>query len=104
VGQRPRLGDRSHRTPGAAASSTTATGTPPAPGPGTRQVAFDGDRLETPIYAREKLLAGDEIAGPAIVEEFGSTVPIHPGFTARVDGLANLVVTAAAATHEGAHR
>jgi N-methylhydantoinase A len=78
---------------------------------GTRQVAFDGDRRETPIYAREQLLADDVIAGPAIVEEFGSTVPIHPGFTARVDGLANLVVTATpvvpandAGTHEGAQR
>jgi N-methylhydantoinase A len=28
-----------------------------------------------------------------VVEEFGSTVPIHPGFTARVDDHANLVVT-----------
>jgi N-methylhydantoinase A len=62
---------------------------------GERQVAFDGAPVTTPIHARERLLAGDEIAGPAIVEEFGSTVPIHPGFTARVDGFANLVVTAA---------
>ena len=25
------------------------------------------------------------VTGPAIIEEFGSTVPLHPGFTARVD-------------------
>jgi N-methylhydantoinase A len=62
---------------------------------GERQVTFDGAPVTTPIHARERLLAGDVIAGPAIVEEFGSTVPIHPGFTARVDGFANLVVTAA---------
>jgi N-methylhydantoinase A len=61
---------------------------------GTRRVTFDGDPADTPILARERLLAGDVIEGPAIVEEFGSTVPIHPGFTARVDELANLVVTA----------
>ncbi len=28
-----------------------------------------------------------------IVEEFGSTVPIHPGFQVRVDEYLNLIVT-----------
>jgi N-methylhydantoinase A len=60
---------------------------------GTRDVTFEDDPVDTPVFAREQLLAGDVTAGPAIVEEFGSTVPIHPGFTARVDELANLVVT-----------
>lgn len=64
---------------------------------GTRPVTFGGEAVDTPIYAREQLLAGDRIEGPAIIEEFGSTVPLHPGFTARVDDLANLVVTAASA-------
>jgi N-methylhydantoinase A len=59
----------------------------------TRPVVFEGDAVSTPIVVRDHLGAGDVIVGPAIVEEFGSTVPIHPGFTARVDGLANLVVT-----------
>src|SRR6476661_5313664 len=36
---------------------------------------------------------GDEVAGPVIVEEFGSTVPVHPGFTVRVDAYGNLVIT-----------
>jgi N-methylhydantoinase A len=27
-----------------------------------------------------------------VIEEYGSTVPVHPGFTARVDGFANLLV------------
>ncbi|MEX1165191.1 MAG: hypothetical protein WEB03_16590, partial [Nitriliruptor sp.] len=60
---------------------------------GTRPVTFEGEPVETPLYARERLLAGDVITGPAIIEEFGSTVPLHPGFTARVDELANLIVT-----------
>ena len=42
------------------------------------------------IYWRPALLAGDEVAGPAIVEEFGATVPVHPGYVARVDQLGNL--------------
>jgi N-methylhydantoinase A len=28
-----------------------------------------------------------------VIEEFGSTVPIHPGFVGRVDEFRNLVVT-----------
>ena len=56
---------------------------------GTRPVYFDGWH-ETPVYARERL-AG-EVAGPAIVQEFGSTLPLHPGFTARVDDLGTPVV------------
>jgi N-methylhydantoinase A len=33
------------------------------------------------------------VDGPAIIEEYGATVPLHPGFTATVDQLANLIVT-----------
>jgi N-methylhydantoinase A len=63
---------------------------------GTRSVYFD-DWEDTPVYARTQLHAGDEFDGPAIVEEFGSTTPIHPGFRVRVDGHGNLVVTRAGA-------
>ena len=30
--------------------------------------------------------------GPVIIEEYGSTVPVHPGFTATVDDFGNLLV------------
>jgi len=60
---------------------------------GTRAVVFEGEAVTTPVFTRERLRAGDLVEGPAIVQEFGSTVPIHPGFRARVDALANLVVT-----------
>ncbi|MFB4299065.1 hydantoinase/oxoprolinase family protein [Actinomadura sp. NTSP31] len=59
---------------------------------GTRPVRFD-DWVETAVYRREKLAPGDVVAGPAVIEEFGSTLPLHPGFTARLDGHGNLVVT-----------
>ena len=42
---------------------------------------------------RPDLRAGDTFTGPAIVEEFGSTVPVHPGFGVRVDRWGNLVLT-----------
>jgi N-methylhydantoinase A len=60
---------------------------------GTRRVFFD-DWADVPIYARERLEPGDVLHGPAVIEEFGSTLPLHPGCTARVDGHGNLVVTA----------
>ena len=57
---------------------------------GTRPVYFDDRWHDTPVYRRDRL--GGEIAGPAVIQEFGSTLPIHPGFTARVDELGNVVV------------
>jgi len=58
---------------------------------GRRPVFFD-DVVDTPVYWRPDLAPGDVVPGPAIVEEFGSTVPVHPGFVARVDRFGNLVV------------
>jgi N-methylhydantoinase A len=57
-----------------------------------RAVFYEDRRHDAPVYERERLGAGDEVAGPAVIEEFGSTLPVHPGFTARVDELGNLVV------------
>jgi N-methylhydantoinase A len=59
---------------------------------GTRPVCFD-DWVDTPIFWRPRLGGGDRIAGPAVIEEFGSTVPVSPGFVATVDRFGNLVVT-----------
>ena len=58
---------------------------------GSRRVFFD-EWLETPVYDRDRLGAGDLVEGPAVLEEFGSTVPLHPGFTARVDRFGNLLI------------
>ena len=60
-----------------------------------REVCFDADAgdVRTDVYWRPDLRAGDTFSGPAVVEEFGSTVPVHPGFAVRVDGFGNLVVT-----------
>ena len=45
------------------------------------------------MISRTDLLPGAEVEGPAIIEEFGSTVPLHPGFTARIDEYLNIIVT-----------
>jgi N-methylhydantoinase A len=61
--------------------------------PDTRSVWFDSDWADTPIYDRAALPPSSELAGPAIVEEFGSTSVVFPGWTACVDRLRNLVMT-----------
>lgn len=79
---RPRLPER---PPGDGDPSRARTG--------TRPVYFDGWE-DTPVYRRERLAPGDAIEGPAVIEEFGSTIPLHPGFTAELDRHGNLVITA----------
>jgi N-methylhydantoinase A len=61
----------------------------------SRAVCFDGGYVATDVFWRPELLPGDVVPGPAIVEEYGSTVPVHPGFVARVDRFGNLLVTVA---------
>ncbi|MDX6325147.1 MAG: N-methylhydantoinase, partial [Nocardioidaceae bacterium] len=62
---------------------------------GSRKVCFEASDgyVATPVLWRPDLPPGQVVTGPAIIEEFGSTVPLHPGFTARVDAHRNLVVT-----------
>ncbi len=50
------------------------------------------DWTNAAIHDRSMLLAGHLVRGPAVVEEFGSTVPVHPGFVASVDRFANLII------------
>jgi N-methylhydantoinase A len=67
----------------------------PRPSRDLRSVCFDATQgyVETPLYDRPGLPPGTVIQGPAIIEEFGSTVPVHPGFQVRVDEFLNLIVT-----------
>jgi N-methylhydantoinase A len=62
---------------------------------GTRRAYFpDADGwVETAVYDRYRLGVGDELAGPAVVEEEGSTLVVGPGATARVSASGNIVMT-----------
>ena len=60
---------------------------------GMRDVFFEGAWHSANLYERAKLRASDVVRGPAVVQEFGSTLPLGPGFSGRVDSAANLVVT-----------
>ncbi len=48
---------------------------------------------EATIYDGTKLSAGMEFFGPAVVEDPGATVVLHPGNHARVDGFGNIHIT-----------
>jgi N-methylhydantoinase A len=71
-------------------SAVAATG--PFSPSGSRPVCFDTVFMETPTYWRPALPAGSTVEGPAVIEEYGATVPLHPGFTATVDPLGNLII------------
>jgi N-methylhydantoinase A len=66
---------------------------------GTRQVYFEGRGLGEPghwatsqVYARDSLLAGNSIAGPAVIEEVSATTVLYPGDRARVHPSGALLV------------
>ncbi|MBF8187546.1 hydantoinase/oxoprolinase family protein [Nonomuraea sp. K274] len=56
-----------------------------------RPVHFDETR-DTPIHQRAALGPGAVVKGPAVIEEYGSTIPVHPGFTAKVDIYGNVEI------------
>jgi N-methylhydantoinase A len=57
--------------------------------------ALDGAiaRVPTKIYSRPRLGAGDELSGPAIIEQTDSTTLVPQGAVARVDEIGNIVIT-----------
>ena len=61
----------------------------------TRPVYFaeTGGRVDCPIFDRYKLGSGNEIAGPAIIEEVDSTTVIHPNYQVVVDSYGNLFLS-----------
>jgi N-methylhydantoinase A len=65
---------------------------------GTRSVVFEGSgRLEAAVFDRTKLLQGNVINGPAIIEEVASTTVVEPGDTVTVNAYGHLIMTLGAA-------
>ena len=50
--------------------------------------------LDTPIYQRAVLAAGQRVPGPAVIEEVDSTTVVPPGWTAEVHASGCLVLHA----------
>lgn len=59
---------------------------------GTRAVHFGSSFVETRLYEREALCAGDTLLGPAIISEYSSATILPPGDVLRVDAFSNLLI------------
>jgi N-methylhydantoinase A len=57
-----------------------------------RAVVFDAAPVTTRVYARDLLPSGMPVAGPALIEESGTTTVVPPTFTAAADVHGNLVL------------
>ncbi len=57
-----------------------------------RKPVYFGALMETPVYRRDLLRAGNRIRGPALVEEHASTTVLQPGDALEVDGAGNLLI------------
>jgi N-methylhydantoinase A len=58
----------------------------------TRHVYFNGAFQDTAIYDRAALPVGCHVAGPAVIEEFGSTTVVFPDQTLTVDPHGVLII------------
>ena len=56
------------------------------------EIYINGGMQPAKIYDRDKLKAGDQIPGPAIVIEMDSTALVHPGCVADVDAYGNIII------------
>jgi N-methylhydantoinase A len=60
---------------------------------GSRKAFFGGRFVATPVYEGPRLVAGQTILGPAIVEEPFTTIVVYPGQRATVDAWGNYSIT-----------
>jgi N-methylhydantoinase A len=82
IGVRPKF-DLSLLAPTAAA---------PAASVGHQPVHVQGQTLQAQRYARLDLCKGQQVLGPAILEQADTTVWLEPGFVATVDAFGNLIL------------
>ncbi|MEJ8573637.1 hydantoinase/oxoprolinase family protein [Microbaculum marinum] len=77
------------RRPGFPLASLAGGGEGPAR-VGERDLYADGRWHSAHVYLRDRLRPGDEISGPAVVQQVDATTIIEPDAVARVDGIGNL--------------
>ena len=59
-----------------------------------RQTLFSSkDWHDTPVYRRDELPSGQNLSGPAIIEQLDTTIPIFPDDYGFVDDWGNLIIT-----------
>ena len=82
-------GGRRHRQHAARKAKAGSPGEPI----GHRQVWFAPDApIDTPIYRREHLSVGQEMQGPAVIEQMDTTTLVFPRDVVRVDDHLNLLI------------
>jgi N-methylhydantoinase A len=59
---------------------------------GRRAVIFEGDAIDCPVYRRELLEAGEQIHGPAIIQEYASTTVLFAEDRAQVMASGELLI------------
>ncbi len=59
---------------------------------GRRRAWFAGGFVDTPVYDRDRLGAGDRFAGPALVEDAGSTLVAIPGAMCTVTAAGSILM------------
>jgi N-methylhydantoinase A len=96
---RPERGRLAPAPPGGATGASDEASLLASP---TRPVCFDAEQgyVDTPVRWRPDLAPGTTLDGPVVIEEYGSTVPVHPGFSATVDDFGNLLVRRTGSTEE----
>ena len=62
---------------------------------GRRAVIFQSSPVNSPIYLRTGLRAGDRVEGPAVIEEMGATILLYPGDKMQVNDFGHLVIDVA---------
>jgi N-methylhydantoinase A len=76
------------------ASDVVETPAPADSVKGTRIVYFTADEAtETTLYERDALPIGARMDGPAIVEQFDSTIVVPHNWVGRIDGFGNLILS-----------
>jgi N-methylhydantoinase A len=76
------------RPPAPPAAETTARS---IHAPALRRVYLDGGFVDAGVYQRAALRPGDGFTGPAVVEQYDTTVLVPSGYRVRVDGWGNLI-------------
>lgn len=74
--------------PNIAAGLAVATGSDVT----SRPVRFDGEWHDVRVYDRQALVEGADFDGPAVVEEFGATTVVGPGFHVQVHASGALMI------------
>jgi N-methylhydantoinase A len=62
---------------------------------GRRPVIFENKAVDCPIYLRSGFKSGDQLDGPAVIEEVGATILVYPSDKMQVNEFGHLVIEVA---------